>query len=61
MRSGKEFQDVRDLVINNRLSEALRQAKNLIDYLENEVGKQDEDNGGLEEGRRGACLRGKVE
>lgn len=31
----EEFQDIRELVINNRLLNALRQAKNLIDYLEN--------------------------
>lgn len=30
----EEFQDIRELVINNRLANALRQAKNLIDYLE---------------------------
>jgi hypothetical protein len=32
------------LIINNRLINALRQAKNLIDYLENEVQKNEEDN-----------------
>jgi len=31
----EEFQDIRDLIANNRLVNALRQAKNLIDYLEN--------------------------
>lgn len=31
-----EFQDIRDLISNNRLVNALRQAKNLIDYLENQ-------------------------
>ena len=29
--------------MNNRLMNALRQAKNLIDYLENEMQKQDEE------------------
>jgi len=37
----EEFQDIRELIINNRLTNALRQAKNLIDYLEVEVQKQD--------------------
>jgi len=37
----EEFQDIRELIINNRLANALRQAKNLIDYLEVEVQKQD--------------------
>jgi hypothetical protein len=31
-------------VINNRLANALRQAKNLIDYLEGEAFKQDDEN-----------------
>jgi hypothetical protein len=29
----EEFQDIRDLITNNRLANALRTAKNLIDYL----------------------------
>ena len=40
----EEFQDIRDLVMNNRLMNALRQAKNLIDFLEKnaEEGMADE-------------------
>ena len=44
----EEFQDVRDLILNNRLMNALRQAKNLIDYLENEMQKQEEEGVGEE-------------
>lgn len=29
----EEFQEIRDVISNNRLATALRQAKSLIDYL----------------------------
>lgn len=37
----EEFQDIRDLITNNRLANALRTAKNLIDYLEKENGQEE--------------------
>lgn len=43
----EEFQEIRDIISNNKLVTALRQAKSLIDYLENEQekGQEEEENG----------------
>jgi hypothetical protein len=47
----EEFQEIRDIIGNNRLATALRQAKSLIDYLENEQEKGGEEEDGKEEGK----------